>query len=285
MSINVIPKGAALGAEIRGLDVSHELAPSETAAIQSAWRDYLVIFFRDQQLTDEQLLHFSRVFGDLDASPASELLDRGGSSSRSSPDVWIISNVIKDGQPIGSLGAGEAEWHTDMSYVETPPKASVLYALEIPPSGGDTYFANMYRAIEELPSDLRREIEGRRAIHSSTHTSAGELRVGQQAVLEDGRIPGAHHPIVRIHEETGREALYLGRRTNGYVDELSIEESDALLDRLWADCTRLELIYRHKWRVGDLLMWDNRCVIHRRDAFDPASRRIMHRTQIRQSAA
>ena len=284
MPVEVIPTGAALGAEIVGVDLSREPSPAEAASIEAAWRQHLVVLFRGQRLTDPQLVRFSRIFGDLDLGPAGEWAERGGSSAEEFPEVWVISNVVENGRPIGSLGAGEAEWHTDMSYVETPPKASVLYAIEVPPHGGNTYFANMYRALDELRPELRQRIEGRRANHSSAYTSAGELRAGQQAVTDVRAAPGARHPILRRHEETGRLALYLGRRTDAYIDGLPLDESESMLDELWAECTRPELVYMHEWRVGDVLMWDNRCVIHRRDAFAAASRRIMHRTQIRNRA-
>ena len=186
-----------------------------------------------------------------------------------------------DGKPIGALGDKEADWHTDMSYVDNPPIASALYALEVPPSGGDTSFANMYRACETLPAELRRAIEGRLANHDSSTTSVGETRIGAETVLDVRSAPGARHDMIRRHPETGGEALYLGRRRNAYVPGLELAQSEALLDALWAHCTDPAFAWTHQWRAGDLLIWDNRCTIHRRDSFDPASRRVMHRTQIR----
>jgi len=280
MEIEVIPAGSALGAEIRGVDLGRDLSVRDFERIRSAWLEHCVVFFRGQAITDEELVRFSRRIGDLELGPASERAGSGGSSVAMFPEVWIISNVIENGVPIGSLGAGEAEWHTDMSYIEEPPIASVLHAIEIPDVGADTSFANMYEALAKLPSDLLQRIEGRFANHDSSFTSAGELRVGADPVGDVTRAPGARHPVILRHPETGRDALYLGRRTNGYVQDLPVGESEALLDLLWAECTRPELVYRHQWRIGDVLMWDNRCVIHRRDAFDPDSRRIMHRTQI-----
>lgn len=280
MGIDVIESGSALGAEIGGVDLSGTLAPDEVAQIRAAWLKYSVIYFRGQTLSDDDLVRFSAHFGKLEKSPASELAEKGGSSAPSYPEIWVISNVVEDGKPIGSLGSGEAEWHTDMSYVDDPPIASVLYSLEIPPSGGDTFFASQYAALERLPATLREAIEGREANHDSSYTSAGELRVGAAPVTDVSQAPGARHPIVLRHPESGRDALFLGRRTNAYICGLPVAESEALLDRLWTGCTDPELVYRHQWRVGDVLMWDNRCVLHRRDAFDAGARRIMHRTQI-----
>ena len=280
MKIEIIPTGCALGAEIRGVDLGRELSDGDFERIRSAWLEHCIVYFRGQTITDRELVRFSRRVGDLQQGPASEHAHAGGSSVPMLPEVWIISNVIENGVAIGSLGSGEAEWHTDMSYAERPPIASVLYALEIPEVGADTCFANMYEALARLPADLLNRTEGRYANHDSSYTSAGELRVGADPVVDVTRAPGARHKVILRHPETDRDALYLGRRTNGYICDLPVGESEALLDSLWAECTRPELVYRHQWRIGDVLMWDNRCVIHRRDAFDPDSRRIMHRTQI-----
>ncbi|HUD52156.1 TauD/TfdA dioxygenase family protein, partial [Parvibaculum sp.] len=186
-----------------------------------------------------------------------------------------------NGKPIGALGDKEAEWHTDMSYVEEPPMASVLYSLEIPSKGGDTSFANMYKAYEALPAALKRAVEGRIVNHDSSTTSVGELRAGAGAVTDVRLAPGAKHPMVRTHPVTGGKALYLGRRLNAYVEGLALDESERLLDALWAHCAKPEFSWTHKWRVGDLLIWDNRAAIHRRDGFDGNERRVMHRTQIK----
>jgi taurine dioxygenase len=168
-----------------------------------------------------------------------------------------------------------------MSYNPEPPSASVLYALEIPPAGGDTGFTNMYLAYETLPDELKRAVEGRVCKHDASRNSVGELRRGFSEVTDPRETPGAEHPLVRTHPVTGRKALFLGRRRNAYVPGLSLPESEALLDRLWAHATRPELTWYQVWKIGDLIMWDNRCTMHRRDAFDPTSRRVMHRTQIR----
>lgn len=280
MAIEVVQTGKALGAEIRGLDLSKPLSEADFEAVAEAWRDHIVLLFRDQKMSDDDLVRFSRRFGDLDVAPASAT-DRAGAQERSRPEIWIISNVVENGKPIGALGDKEAEWHTDMSYVEKPPMASVLYSLEIPSAGGDTSFANMYKAYETLPDDLRHEVDGRLCNHDSSTTSVGELRVGAGAVGDVRAAPGAKHPMVRVHPETGGRALYLGRRLNAYVPGLGLAESERLLDGLWAHCTKPEFAWTHRWRVGDLLVWDNRVAIHRRDGFDGRERRVMHRTQIK----
>ena len=283
MTFEILPTGAALGAEVRGLDISKPLSESDVAALKEAWADHIVLLFRGQKLTDDDLIRFSRHFGDLDIAPASAT-DYAGAQEKSRPEIWIISNVVENGKPIGALGDKEAEWHTDMSYVDEPPMASVLYSLEIPDHGGDTSFANMYKAYEAMPAGLKQAIEGRFANHDSSTTSVGELRAGADAVVDVRSAPGAKHPMVRVHPVTGGKALYLGRRLNAYVEGMEIEESERLLDELWAHCAKPEFAWTHQWNVGDLLIWDNRCAIHRRDSFDGRQRRVMHRTQIKGDA-
>ncbi|MEQ8282866.1 MAG: TauD/TfdA family dioxygenase [Parvibaculum sp.] len=283
MTIEIIPSRSALGAEVRGVDLAKPLTDDAFMAIQQAWYDHIVLLFRGQNLSDDDLIRFSRHFGELDIAPASAN-DMAGAQEKSRPEIWIISNVLENGKPIGALGDKEAEWHTDMSYVAAPPMASVLYSLEIPRTGGDTSFANMYKALEALPDDLRAAIDGRSCNHDASTTSVGELRAGADAVLDVRTAPGAKHPTIRTHPATGGKALYLGRRLNGYLEGLPVEESEQLLDRLWAHCAKPEFSWTHQWAVGDMLIWDNRCAIHRRDGFDGRERRVMHRTQIKGDA-
>jgi taurine dioxygenase len=280
-NITVVPTGGALGAEIRNVDL-RRIDDGDFAVILGAWHDHLALLFGDQKLSDEELIAFSRRFGELDWAPVQE---SGRRFVEGHPEIYVVSNVIENGVPIGSLGAGEATWHTDMSYLEVPPKASMLYALEVPPSGGDTYLNNMYASYEILPEPLKRRIEGLRLKHDGTYNSGGYLRQGVAAVNDPMTSPGTYHPLVCTHPETGRRALYLGRRRNAYIGGLPLADSESLLDELWSYATRPELAWGHKWRPGDLLLWDNRCTMHRRDSFEAASRRVMHRTQIRDEVA
>lgn len=280
-AVEVVPTGAALGAEVRGLDLRQGLDPESIDAVKRAWRDHLVLLIRDQDISDADLVRFSERFGKLRRAPLGEARMRGRSRSPDGyPEVAIISNVTRDGLPIGSLGNAEAIWHTDMSYIEEPIMGAILYALEVPPSGGDTGFANMHLACETLPDGLRSALDGRVCLHDGSLNSAGFLRQGYEEVTDVTRTPGARHPLFRTHPETGRPALFLGRRRNAYIPGLAVEESEALLDAVWAHATRSAFTWRHRWRAGDLLMWDNRAVLHRRDAFDDGERRVMHRTQI-----
>jgi taurine dioxygenase len=276
----IVPTGAALGAEIQNLDLK-TIAGQDFAAIHAAWLDHLVVVFRGQQLTDDDLIAFSRRFGDLDWAPIQET---GRRFVEGHPEIYVVSNVIENGVSIGSLGAGEAVWHTDMSYLEDPPKASMLYALELPAAGGDTFFCNMYRAYELLPEALKQRISGLALKHDGTYNSGGYLRQGVSAVDDPLTSPGVYHPLVCTHPETGRRLLYLGRRRNAYISGLPLADSEALLDELWSYAERPDIAWRNQWQVGDVVLWDNRCTMHRRDPFDPAARRILHRTQIKGQA-
>ena len=282
MAVTVRPLNAAVGSEISGVDLAR-LNDAEFAPIEQAWNRYGALVFRDQHITDDDLLAFSRRFGDLDPPPIQE---HGRQSPEGYPDIYVVSNVLDDkGAPIGALGAGEAVWHTDMSYLALPPDASMLYSLEVPPSGGDTWMLGMQAAWSTLPDALKAKVRGRRIKHDGTYNSGGYLRKGVTPTDDPHKAPGAWHPAVISHPATGAPSLYLGRRRNSYAEGLSPADSDALLDALWAHIERPDLRYQHRWRVGDLLLWDNRSTMHRRDPFDNATRRVMHRTQIKGKAA
>ncbi len=279
-AFEVIPTGAALGATVNGVDLRH-LSEATFARIMQAWHEHSVLLFRGQTLTDQDLIAFSRRLGDLDWAPVQET---GRRFVEGLPEIYIVSNVKVNGEPIGSLGDGEAVWHTDMSYLDLPPKASMLYALEIPPTGGNTSFCTMYGIYEALPQQLKDRIAGLKIKHDGTYNSGGYVRQGVTPTDDPRQSPGAVHPLVCTHPASGRRMLYLGRRRNAYLVGLELAESEALLDELWSVVDRREFSWEHVWRVGDLVLWDNRCTMHRRDAFDPDSRRIMHRTQVKGDA-
>lgn len=274
-----IRKLEPFGAEIEGVNLAHPLSAGDRDAIDHALQTRLVVVARRQHLGDPELLAFSRNLGELDPPGPNPY---GEPFNKDFPEINVISNVVENGKPIGNLGAGEAAWHADMTYIEVPPKAAVLHALEIPSrGGGNTYFADMFAAYDALPGDLKAEIDGKIAVHDASRNSAGLLRKGYREVADVRETVGAHHPLVRTDAATGRKALFLGRRHNSYVLGMSVRESEALLDRVWAHATKPDFVLCHEWRVGDVLMWNNAAVLHRRDPFDPDSRRIMHRTQIK----
>jgi alpha-ketoglutarate-dependent taurine dioxygenase len=269
---------APIGAEIRGIDLAQSLAQADVDAIVDVWKKRLVICAPGQRLSDPQLLTFSQYFGDLDPPGPNPY---GEPFNKAFPEINVISNVIENGRPMGNLGAGEAVWHADMTYIDIPPKAGILYALEVPPTGGNTYFADMRAAYETLPLELKKAVDGKIAIHDASKNSAGLLRKGYREVKDVRETVGARHPLVRTDPETGRGALFLGRRPNSYVVGTEVAESEALLDALWKHATQPRFAVCHEWQVGDLLMWNNLAVLHRRDPFDASFRRVMHRTQIK----
>lgn len=276
-TVSVVPTGKALGADIRGVDLADDLDAASFKKILDAWSDHLVLRFRGQKLSDPDLERFSARLGPLDRAPK---YTAGTEVTVKSEFVTVISNVIVNGKPIGDLGNYEALWHTDMSYNDVPPMASALYALEIPPVGGETGFCNMYMAYESLPAALKKRVEGLQCKHDSSRNSTGNLRRGQPENTTPRDAPGAVHPLVLTHPVTGRNALFLGRRLNGYIVGLEPPESESLLDTLWAHAIRPEYTWYQEWQLGDLILWDNRCVMHWRNSFDGSARRIMHRTQL-----
>jgi len=273
----IIPSGKACGAEVRGVDL-RALDDGSVRALADALRDHLVVVVRRQSLTDPELIALGKRLGELEP-PGMSII--GKPYLAEYPDILVISNIVEDGQPKGNLGSGEATWHTDMSYRDTPVSYAILHALEIPDGGGNTYFSNQYLAYETLPPAHKQGLEGRLLVHDETYNSAGQLRKGFREVADPREAPGARHPLFRTHPLTGRKALYLGRRRNGYLVGLPLEESERLLDELWAHASRPEFVWCQEWQLGDTIIWDNRCLIHRRDPFDPAARRMMHRVQIK----
>lgn len=276
--IAVRPLTDSVGAEIIGVDLS-VVTDGQFAAIAEAFDRHAGLLFRDQCLEPEALVTFSRRFGDLDHAP---VMENGQTAVPGLPEVYLVSNIEgADGKPIGSLGTGEAVWHTDMSYLDMPPDISMLNAVEVPPSGGDTWLCGMHAAYEALPGDLKRRLVGLRIKHDGTYNSGGYVRQGAMVTDDPRESPGTFHPILCVHPRTGAPLLYLGRRRMAYVEGLPLAESEALLDELWTYATREQNAYRHAWRVGDLLVWDNRATMHRRDPFDASTRRLMRRTQVR----
>jgi len=278
-AFEVIPTGT-VGAEVRGADLA-TVTGAGIEAIKAAWYRHDVLLFRNQQLTDDDLLSFSRNFGVLDSPPNQ---GAGRKSPAGYPEVYVISNVLDaTGEPIGALGDGEAAWHTDMSYAPHPPDASMLYSLEIPQQGGDTLFCSMKAALAAMPRQLVERIKNLDIKHDGTYDSGGYVRKGMAPSDDPRASVGTPHPIVIAHPVSGDKCLYLGRRRNAYVMGLELAESERLLDEIWSYVD--SEVYRHRWALRDVVFWDNRTTMHRRDAFDPKARRVMHRTQIKGSGA
>jgi len=276
------PMGSALGAEVLAIDLARPLDDAAFRRISDAFDHYSVLVFRDQKLSPEQHIAFSRRFGPLQVNVRSEF-NRPGY-----PEIYIVSNVMVDGRPIGSRDAGRY-WHSDICYVENPSRASLLYALEIPikdgVARGDTLFASTCAAYEALPEELKRRLEGLRAANS--YNAMYERKV-EEFGLRPPLTPEARakypadaiHPVVRTHPRTGRKSVYVCEGYTTHVVGVSEEESRALLRALFAEVVRPAFIYRHRWRVGDLVMWDN-CATQHKVSFDyelPLRRRLERTT-------
>ena len=269
----------SLGGEIVGLDISKKLTRDQINFINESWNERLVLVFKKQNLDDPKLIDFSKNFGELDPPGPNPY---GITFLPEFPEINVISNVKNEqGTPIGNLGDGEAVWHADMTYLELPPKAGILYALEVPENQGNTHFANMTLAYSDLSDAIKEKIDGKILIHDSAHNSAGMLRKGYSEVDNPTETPGARHPMVITDQNTNKKLLFLGRRPHAYIVGLEIEESENLLDEIWKHATQEKYTWTQKWEKGDLLMWKNLNVLHKRDAFDPNTRRVMHRTQLK----
>jgi len=278
-AIEVVPSGKPLGAEIKGIDVT-KVDAAQFTGIRQALHDHQVILFRNQDIDEPRFLEFARFFGEIDM-PRKTRIDNDPWIPEY-PEIIVISNLKDDaGKAMGALGAGEAFWHADMTYLDEVPLASLLYALEIPDQGGGTGFSNQCMAFENMPNELLSRIAGRELVHDHVHNSTGAVTPNWEEQESPLETPGAHHPIVVRHQATGRKHLMLGRRPHALITGMEIEESEALLDELWAHATQEKFVWRHDWKTGDLIIWDNWCTLHHRNPFDESQRRIMHRTQIK----
>ena len=283
-ALDVVPMNAALGAELRGVDLAR-LDDATFAGIHRAWLDHLLLVFRRQTIDAHGLVAFAKRFG---TPVTSSNLHQRDLSERTAnqvfklpPEVTVVTNLQADGKPVGILGDGEVVWHSDFSFKERPTAARMLLAVELPPAGqGRTYFQNCYAAYETLPEDLKRRIPGKTIKQGNVVDTAMKLRPGADLQADIRTLPGPSHPIIATHPLTGRNMLYLGRRHSAYLNGLSLEESEALLDALWAHATDARFAYAHTWDVGDVVVWDNQATLHKRDAFESSSRRVLYAAQV-----
>jgi taurine dioxygenase len=273
MAIEVIPTDAALGAEIRGVDLAEPIGDNVFALIERAFDEHGVIFFRNQRLTPPQQVAFTRRFGEIEFNIFGERWSVPGS-----PEIVVVSNVTEDGKPVGVRRAGE-NWHSDMCYTARPPRGTMLYAHEVPQLFGlplgDTEFASAAAAWDALPETMRQFLDGRRALFDFV----GRKRAFPPTQSEIERNPPVTHPIARTHPKTGRKSLYVMRDDCTGIEGMDAEEAEALIAALADHVVKPAFIYRHQWRAGDLLMWDNCTAQHRAiQDYDLPLRRLMHRT-------
>ena len=265
----------AVGAEVSGVDLSQPLDDAAFAAIKRAWYEHSVLLFRKQALDDLREVAFAARFGEL-----AETL-KHYDSGHAHPAIMYVTNEKKDGKYTGALPDGEMYFHSDMCYLERPSMATMLYAIAIPPEGGNTIFAGMYAAYDALPSDLKNRLEGRFAVNSyepGYGASNVKMRIHTPPSEETRSYA---HPIFRTHPATGRKAIYVNRLMTEYIVDMPRAESDALLQRLFDHQEQPQFQYEHRWQIGDLLMWDNRCTLHARRDFDAAHLRKLRRVTIK----
>jgi len=263
------PLSAALGAEVIDVDLRRNIDDELAARLKEVWHRNLVILLRDQELSEDDQIRFAERFGPPAVIHTKQFV-------RKHPAVMLISNIREDGKPIGALPDGEMHFHSDQCHQERPAIASMLYAIEVPSRGGNTLFANAYTAYETLPADVKRRIEGRRALNAYDYDTAATKRGTKVA---DG-VPSFAHPVVRTHPATGRKALYVNRLMTVRIEGLPEQESNELLDFLFDHQEQRQFVYEHVWRVGDIVMWDNRCTLHARTDFSADERRLMRRVTI-----
>jgi taurine dioxygenase len=270
--LTVRPASPIVGARIFGVDVSQPLSDAVFKDILDTWHRFSVVVFPGQTLDEDQMVAFAERFGPLSQSATPRPHHKKNNAA-----IMLISNIREDGKLIGAHPDGEMHFHTDQCHQEKPCSATMLYGMEIPSQGGDTCFASGYYAYETLPHDLRLKIEGKRAMNVYDYTHA-DTRGGTFEIREG--VPHASHPVVRTHPVTGRKALYVNRLMTGFIEDMPRDESDAILERLFVHQERPEYVYAHKWTPGDVVIWDNRCLLHARTDFDASERRLLRRVTI-----
>jgi alpha-ketoglutarate-dependent taurine dioxygenase len=272
--LDLVPLSKYIGGELQGIDLRAPLEPEMRRQIYRAWLDRSVLVFRNQSLTQDDLLRVTGYFGEI--GPLTRPVKfRPKGYDRLHPNIMMISNIRENGETIGALPDGEMHFHHDQIHAEVPHNATLLYSIEVPSYGGDTLFASGYAAYETLDPAIKSKLAGRRAFHHYNYgatTRGGEQ--GTEAFSE------SVHPVFRTHDETGRKAIYVNRLMTVRIEDLPPAESDALLAALFDHSEKPEFVYRHVWRVGDLIIWDNRCSMHARDDFPSDQRRLMLRTTV-----
>jgi taurine dioxygenase len=279
--VRIIPQDAPIGAEVRGVDLSKPLDSRTFATIEAAYDRHTVLVFRNQTLTPAQHVAFGRNFGPLEIHVLKKYLLPG------QPEILLISNIVKDdGELLGLADAGQT-WHTDTSYRERPSRGSILYAIEIPHDDngnaiGDTLFAGTAPAYDALPEAMKQKLAGRKAIHSygQRKRPPGSTR-NTTFKKEIAAVPDISHPVVRSHPNTGRKALYVFEGECVGIEGVPEDEARAIIAKLTEHCIQPRFIYRHKWRVGDVVMWDNAAALHLAVAdYKLPQRRLLHRVTI-----
>ena len=278
MDIVVTPLSPACGAEVGGVDLTRPLSQETVRAIKDAWAQHLVLVFRGQSIDQEQQLRFASYFGDLGSrrKAPEALRSRAEGIYQDNEKVLLVSNIKVNGKSIGAFGEGEFWFHIDSGYTARPYKYTFLYALELPSTGGNTLFSNMYKAYAAVPPELKEKLKGKKALHVHEYKRAEKADISQDL----GAIPHAYHPVFTTHPDTGRKTLFVDRLMTSRIEGLDGAESDVILEQLYAIGERPEFIHEHVWKLGDFLMWDNRCTIHARTDFPKHERRLLRRCTV-----
>ncbi|MFZ2066283.1 MAG: TauD/TfdA family dioxygenase [Xanthobacteraceae bacterium] len=278
IDIEVTPLASACGAEIKGIDLSKPLSAREVKAVRDAWNQHLVLVFRGQQVSQDDQLRFASYFGDLGSRKRAPepLRARAEGVQQDHEKVLLVTNIKVDGKAIGAFGDGEFWFHIDSGYSARPYKYTFLYALELPSRGGNTLFSNMYKAYEAVPPALKEKLRGKKALHIHEYNRAKQA----SSSGDISGIPHFYHPLFITHPETGRKTLFVDRLMTTRIEGMSEAESDAALDQLYEIGERRDFIFEHEWRLGDFLMWDNRCTIHARTDFPKEERRLLRRCTV-----
>ena len=273
-SLRITPVSPAIGAEIGGIDLTRPLEEVTFRQIEQAWFDGVILLFRGQNLGEDDQVRFAERFGSLVGS-----YDKAKQADRKHHHyaIMYISNIRENGKLIGALPDGEMYFHSDQCHAERPAKATMLYALEIPSKGGDTLFSNMYKAYEALPDELKTRLAGMKA--ENVYDYSDETTQKRGSKIREG-VKHTAHPIFRTHPDTGRKALYVNRLMTDHIVGMPAAESDEILNFLFNHSEKPEFVYAHQWKVGDLILWDNRCSIHARTDFDASERRKLRRITV-----
>ncbi|HKN08278.1 MAG TPA: TauD/TfdA family dioxygenase, partial [Pseudomonadota bacterium] len=269
---------SACGAEISGVDLTRPLSPAIVAAINDAWAKHLVLVFRGPTVSEEQQLRFASYFGNLGnrRQVPTPLRGRAEGIYQTNEKVLLVTNIKVDGQPIGAFGEGEFWFHIDSGYTARPYKYTFLYAIELPSSGGNTMFSNMYKAYEAVPAALKAKLRGRKALHIHEYKRSEKADISGDI----SGIPHYFHPVFITHPDTARKSLFVDRLMTARIEGVDAMESDAILQELYSIGERRDFIYEHVWRPSDFLMWDNRCTIHARTDFPKDERRLLRRCTV-----
>ncbi len=259
-SLQVLPTGGALGAEICGVDLARPLSPDTIQQIHRALLNHYVLFFRRQHISEEEQVRFTAYFG----TPVEHVREQ---PDRAIKEIFLISNIVANGKPIGALGNDELTFHSDLSYLPQPGRISMLYAVELPRVGGETQWCNCHAAYEALDEAMKARLRGLRAIH-------------RHPIARQNHPVTVTQPLIRTHPETGQKALFISPQFTRAIVGLDLDESDELLMFLFAHMTQPQFVWTHDWQLGDLVMWDNRPTMHRRATFPATERRLLKRTQI-----